>query len=103
MEPPPRDTKRSGALCLRGSAPSFGHAAMNREGAPPNKRLKLAGDDRSKGSGVLCPSGHELSFNYTVARRASRRSLSAIPLDGANDRSACIESVRAITTRQPYA
>jgi hypothetical protein len=24
----------------------------------PNKRLKLAGGDRSKGSGVLCPGGH---------------------------------------------
>jgi hypothetical protein len=29
----------------------------------PNKRLKLAGGDRSKGTGVLCPGGHELSFN----------------------------------------
>ena len=27
----------------------------------PNKRLKLAGDDRSSGSGVLCPGGHGLS------------------------------------------
>jgi len=27
----------------------------------PNKRLKLAGAYRSKGSGVLCPSGHGLS------------------------------------------
>jgi len=27
----------------------------------PNKRLKLAGGDRSKGSGVLCPDGHGLS------------------------------------------
>jgi len=26
----------------------------------PNKRLKLAGADRSKGSGVLCPGGHGL-------------------------------------------
>src|SRR6266699_1550302 len=25
-----------------------------------NKRLKLPGGDRSKGSGVLCPAGHEL-------------------------------------------
>ncbi len=25
------------------------------DGWPPNKRLKLAGGDRSKGSGVLCP------------------------------------------------
>jgi len=28
---------------------------------PPNKRLKLAGGDRFKGSGVLCPGGHGLS------------------------------------------
>jgi len=27
----------------------------------PNKRLKLAGGDRSKGSGVLYPGGHGLS------------------------------------------
>jgi len=27
----------------------------------PNKRLKLAGGERSKGSGVLCPGGHGLS------------------------------------------
>jgi len=30
---------------------------------PPNKRLKLTGGDRSKGIGVLCPGGHELTFN----------------------------------------
>jgi len=29
----------------------------------PNKRLKLTGGDRFKGSGVLCPGGHELSSN----------------------------------------
>jgi len=29
----------------------------------PNKRLKLAGGDRFKGSGELCPSGHGLSSN----------------------------------------
>ncbi len=27
----------------------------------PNKRLKLTGGDRSKGSGVVCPGGHGLS------------------------------------------
>ena len=31
------------------------------DGWPPNKRLKLAGADRSKGIGVLCPGGHGLS------------------------------------------
>jgi len=35
-------------------------------GLPPNKRLKLAGGDRSKGSGVLCAGAHELSFNRTA-------------------------------------
>src|SRR2546427_9985306 len=32
---------------------------------PPNKRLKLAGGDRFKGSGVLCAAAHEQSFNGT--------------------------------------
>ncbi len=33
---------------------------------PPNKRLKLTGGDRFKGSGVLCAGAHELSFTYTA-------------------------------------
>ena len=45
---------------------------------PPNKRLKLTGGDRSKGTGVLCPGGHELSFNGTAPRGRVARSLSAI-------------------------
>jgi len=32
-------------------------------GGRPNKRLKLAGGDRFKGSGVLCPGGRGLSSN----------------------------------------
>jgi len=44
----------------------------------PNKRLKLAGGDRSKGTGVLCPGPHELSFNYTARGGRVARSLSAI-------------------------
>jgi len=44
----------------------------------PNKRLKLAGGDRSSGSRVLCPHGHELSFNYTALGGRVARSLSAI-------------------------
>ncbi len=44
----------------------------------PNKRLKLAGGDRSKENGVLCPGGHELSFTYTARGRRVARSLSAI-------------------------
>ena len=45
---------------------------------PPNKRLKLAGGDRSKGSGVLCANAHELSFNNSCAGGRVARSLSAI-------------------------
>ena len=44
---------------------------------PSNKRLKLAGGDRSKGSGVLCAGAHELSFNDTVPCGWVARSLSA--------------------------
>ncbi len=43
----------------------------------PNKRLKLAGGDRFKGSGVLCPGGHELSFSHGCAGGRVARSLSA--------------------------
>ncbi len=46
--------------------------------APPNKRLKLTGVYRSKGSGVLCANGHELSFNDGCARGRVARSFSAI-------------------------
>jgi len=41
-------------------------------------RLKLAGADRSKGSGVLCASAHELSFKYSAPAGRVARSLSAI-------------------------
>ena len=44
----------------------------------PNKRLKLAGGDRSRGIGVLCPSGHELSFDINAPCGRVARSLSAI-------------------------
>ena len=44
----------------------------------PNKRLKLPGADRFKGSGVLCAGAHELSFNYAARRGRVARSLSAI-------------------------
>ncbi len=46
--------------------------------ALPNKRLKLTGGDRFKGSGVLCARGHELSFNDGCAGGRVARSLSAI-------------------------
>jgi len=44
----------------------------------PNKRLKLAGGDRFKRSGVLCAGAHELSFNNKCAGGRVARSLSAI-------------------------
>jgi hypothetical protein len=44
----------------------------------PNMRLKLPGGARFKGSGVLCPDGHELSFNYRCPCGRVARSLSAI-------------------------
>ena len=37
----------------------------------PNNRLKLAGGDRSSGSGVLCAGAHELSFNGLAPVRES--------------------------------
>ena len=43
----------------------------------PNKRLKLPGGDRSKGSGVLCAGAHELSFNDRCASERVARSLTA--------------------------
>jgi len=46
--------------------------------ALPNKRLKLSGGDRFKGSGVLCAGAHELSFNRTAPCGRVARSLSAI-------------------------
>jgi len=44
----------------------------------PNKRLKLAGGDRSKGYGVLCAGAHELSFNDAAPCGRVARSLSAV-------------------------
>ena len=51
---------------------------MNLGERVPNKRLKLAGGDRSKGTGVLCAGAHELSFNDTAPCGRLARSLSAI-------------------------
>ncbi len=44
----------------------------------PNKRLKLAGGDRFKGSGVMCAGPHELSFNDIARGGRVARTLSAI-------------------------
>ena len=40
-------------------------------------RLKLPGGDRFKGSGVLCPGAHELSFKHIAPCERVARSLSA--------------------------
>jgi len=45
--------------------------------------LKLTGGDRSKGSGVLCPGAHELSFNNSCVGGRVARSLKRDPLGGA--------------------
>src|SRR5438034_362129 len=37
------------------------NGTLSQRRVPPNKRLKLTGGDRSKGTGVLCPGGHGLS------------------------------------------
>ncbi len=44
---------------------------------PPNKRLKLTGGDRSKGSGGLCPSVRQLTLNIITPGGWVARSLSA--------------------------
>src|SRR2546422_6834525 len=51
----------------------------------PNKRLKLAGGDRLKGSGVLCAGTHKLSFKLHGAQRASRPQLKREPLGSPSD------------------
>jgi len=52
--------------------------AMVADKLPPNKRLKLAGGDRFKGSGVLCPDeARTLVYRPCAAGRVAR-SLSAI-------------------------
>ncbi len=46
--------------------------------SPPNKRLKLSGGDRFKGSGVLCPWRGTDVVHYSCAGERVARSLSAI-------------------------
>src|SRR5437870_3065380 len=46
--------------------------------SPPNKRLKLPGGDRCKGSRVLCPGGHVLIVQQPCAGKRVARSLSAV-------------------------
>src|SRR3989454_697566 len=49
----------------------------------PNKRLKLAGGDRSKGSGMLCPWRGTDCRPTALRRLASRPQLKRDPLGGA--------------------
>jgi len=62
-------------MCFRSSRWSMLASSV---GWMPNMRLKLAGDDRFKGTGVLCAGAHELSFNDTPRGERVARSLSAI-------------------------
>ncbi len=55
----------------------------------PNKRLKLAGGDRSNGNGVLCPDGHELSFHDRCAGGRVGPQLKRDPLDSTSTTSQC--------------
>src|SRR5205807_2305749 len=48
------------------------------QAAPPNKRLKLMGDDRFKGNGVLCPWRARADVHHPYAGERVARSLSAI-------------------------
>jgi len=69
---------------LRVSLIEFRYERPGTRGLRPNKRLKLAGGDRStggdrsKGSGMLCAGAHELSLNNRCAGGRRARSLSAI-------------------------
>ncbi len=49
----------------------------------PNKRLKLTGGDRFKGSGVLGPGGARDVRPLLLRRRATRPQLKRDPLDSA--------------------
>src|SRR5438309_6688910 len=48
------------------------------QAAPPNQRLKLMGDDRFKGNGVLCPWRARADVHHPYAGERVARSLSAI-------------------------
>src|SRR5205814_10252554 len=59
---------------------------MKHEGAPPNKRLKLTGGARFKGSGVLCPWRGTDCGPMALRRRAGRPQLKRDPLGRSSDR-----------------
>ena len=60
---------------------TFGAATFNTIPSaqqPPNKRLKLPGGDRSRGSGVFAPRRPRTVVHYSCAVERGARSLSAI-------------------------
>jgi len=60
-----------------GPAGTLPGGMMGASAGLPNKRLKLTGADRLKGSRVLCPDGHELSFKDAARGGRVARSLTA--------------------------
>ena len=62
----------------RAGPDTFHRQANGMTRQPPNKRLKLTGGDRLKGSGVLCPGGARTVVHYSCADGRGARSLSAV-------------------------
>jgi hypothetical protein len=69
------------ARCSRAGAPGRLHP-VDAEAVPPNKRLKLAGDDRFKGSGVFVRWRARTVVQQHCALRARRPQLKRDPLGG---------------------
>src|SRR6266516_3809656 len=67
---------RWNALACRRESPNLDQLGVT--GMLPNKRLKLTGGDRSKGTGVLCPGGRTDFAPPPCAGGRVARSLSAI-------------------------
>ncbi len=61
-----------------GQDPAHTSCLLGPMGWPPNKRLKLAGGDRFKGTGVLCPCRDTDCVHHSCADGRVARSLSAI-------------------------
>src|SRR6266550_5408554 len=69
------------------SSRSFSNMQLRKQ--QPNKRLKLAGADRFKGSGVLCPWRGTDCRPLLLRRRASRPQLKRDPLGGSASTCSC--------------
>src|SRR3989475_6820417 len=75
---------------------------VSRRGVRPNKRLKLAGGDRFKGSGVLCPWRGTDCRPRPLRRRASRPQLKRDPLGSPNPKPhSCRLSPKPLFTSSP--